>query len=65
MKMTSVGLRWAFNVSGWRPSSQQWIYAAQCIQPEEQERIGKFVFQKDCKSAMVTKIDIYILIYRS
>ena len=48
------GIRWAFRCGVWRPTEEQWTLAAQCIQPEEKTRIGKFVFKKDAKSAMVS-----------
>jgi hypothetical protein len=46
-------LRWAFNFGLWRPTKEEWMLAAQCIQTEEKNRIEKFVFKKDAKSAMV------------
>lgn len=47
-------IRWAFNTSQWNPTVTDWISAGRCIQPEEKERIGKFVFKKDAKSSMVS-----------
>lgn len=47
------GLRWAFNFTNWKPIQAEWMFAAQCIQPEEKERISHFMFQKDAKAAMV------------
>ncbi|CAH1777189.1 unnamed protein product [Owenia fusiformis] len=49
-------LRWAFNCGRWSPSEAEWTMAAQCIQPEEKERIGKFVFKKDAKSSMAGRL---------
>ena len=46
-------IRWAFKFSTWNPTKDQWMLAASIIQPEEKDRIGKFVFKKDAKSAMV------------
>jgi len=46
-------VRWAFNSHRWQPSKEDWIRAAQCLQKEEKDRIGKFVFKKDGKSSMV------------
>lgn len=48
-----TGLRWAFNFTNWKPIQAEWMFAAQCIQPEEKERISHFMFQKDAKAAMV------------
>ncbi len=50
-KMGSV--RWAFRFGNWQPTCEEWTMAARCVQPEEKDRIGKFVFKKDGKSAMV------------
>ena len=46
-------LRWAFKFSSWIPTRDQWMLAGSLVQPEEKLRIGKFVFKKDAKSAMV------------
>ncbi|KAE8295378.1 L-aminoadipate-semialdehyde dehydrogenase-phosphopantetheinyl transferase [Larimichthys crocea] len=46
-------VRWAFRCGSWSPSRSDWLLAARCIQPEERDRIGQFVFAKDAKSAMV------------
>lgn len=46
-------IRWAFRLADWHPSKEQWLIASSCIQAEEKNRIGKFVFQKDVKSALV------------
>lgn len=46
-------IRWAFRCGSWAPSRSDWLLAARCIQREEKERIGQFVFAKDAKSAMV------------
>lgn len=47
------GVRWAFRCGSWSPSRAEWLLAARCVQREERERIGQFVFAKDAKSAMV------------
>lgn len=49
-------VRWAFNVRAWKPTREQWLYALQCVQPEEKERINKFVFTKDAKASMVGRL---------
>ncbi|XP_061775245.1 L-aminoadipate-semialdehyde dehydrogenase-phosphopantetheinyl transferase-like isoform X2 [Nerophis ophidion] len=53
-KMASV--RWAFRCGCWTPSSSEWLFAARCVQQEEKDRIGKFVFAKDAKSAMAGRL---------
>lgn len=47
------GVRWAFRCGSWVPTRSEWTLAARCVQLEEKERIGQFVFAKDAKSAMV------------
>ncbi|XP_048861488.1 L-aminoadipate-semialdehyde dehydrogenase-phosphopantetheinyl transferase-like isoform X2 [Brienomyrus brachyistius] len=48
--------RWAFRCGSWTPSSSQWLFAARCIQREEKERIGRFVFARDAKFAMAGRL---------
>lgn len=47
------GVRWAFSCGTWLPSRAEWLLAMRSIQPEEKERIGKFVFARDAKAALV------------
>ncbi|XP_010785816.1 L-aminoadipate-semialdehyde dehydrogenase-phosphopantetheinyl transferase [Notothenia coriiceps] len=49
-------VRWAFLCGSWRPSRSEWILANRCIQREERDRIGQFVFAKDAKSAMAGRL---------
>ena len=49
-------VRLAVKVRPWMPTQKEWTLAAQCVQPEEKERIGRFVFKKDAKSAMVSQL---------
>lgn len=49
-------VRWAFRCGSWTPSRSDWLFAARCIQPEEKDRIGQFVFAKDAKSAMAGRL---------
>lgn len=51
-EMSSV--RWAFRCGSWTPSRSDWLFASRCVQPEEKDRIGQFLFAKDAKSAMVS-----------
>ena len=55
------GVRWAFRCGKWKPTREQWTLVAQCVQPEEKQRIGRFVFQKDAKSAMVRNINKFVV----
>nr|XP_057936330.1 L-aminoadipate-semialdehyde dehydrogenase-phosphopantetheinyl transferase [Doryrhamphus excisus] len=59
--MTDVGdemasVRWAFRCGSWTPSRSEWLFAARCVQQEEKDRVGKFVFAKDAKSAMAGRL---------
>ncbi|XP_044059501.1 L-aminoadipate-semialdehyde dehydrogenase-phosphopantetheinyl transferase [Siniperca chuatsi] len=49
-------VRWAFRCGSWKPSRSDWLFAARCIQREEKDRIGQFVFVKDAKSAMAGRL---------
>ncbi|XP_034557891.1 L-aminoadipate-semialdehyde dehydrogenase-phosphopantetheinyl transferase [Notolabrus celidotus] len=49
-------VRWAFRCGSWTPSRSEWLFAARCIQREEKDRIGQFVFAKDAKSAMAGRL---------
>lgn len=48
--------RWAFNCRNWNPSESDWLLLSSGIQCEEKERIGKFVFRRDGKSAMAGRL---------
>lgn len=47
------GVRWAFPCAAWRPRREEWLLAARLVQPEEKERIGRFVYARDAKAALV------------
>lgn len=47
------GVRWAFPCAAWRPRRREWLLAARLVQPEEKDRIGRFVFARDAKAALV------------
>ncbi|XP_039986679.1 L-aminoadipate-semialdehyde dehydrogenase-phosphopantetheinyl transferase [Xiphias gladius] len=49
-------VRWAFRCGSWTPSRGDWLFAARCIQKEEKDRIGQFMFAKDAKSAMAGRL---------
>uniref|UniRef100_A0A8C8CCL9 L-aminoadipate-semialdehyde dehydrogenase-phosphopantetheinyl transferase n=1 Tax=Oncorhynchus tshawytscha TaxID=74940 RepID=A0A8C8CCL9_ONCTS len=50
------GVRWAFRCGSWTPSRSEWLLAARCVQREEKQRIGQFMFAKDAKSAMAGRL---------
>lgn len=49
-------VRWAFRCGSWTPSRSDWLLSARCVQREEKDRIGQFVFAKDAKSAMAGRL---------
>ncbi|XP_037232991.1 L-aminoadipate-semialdehyde dehydrogenase-phosphopantetheinyl transferase isoform X3 [Falco rusticolus] len=55
-------VRWAFPCGAWRPCRQEWLLAAQLVQPEEKDRIGQFVFARDAKAALAGRLLIRKLI---
>jgi len=50
------GIRLAFKSGSWKPTRQEWLLGTSCVQPEEKERIMKFVFKKDAKSALIGRL---------
>ncbi|XP_020892507.1 L-aminoadipate-semialdehyde dehydrogenase-phosphopantetheinyl transferase [Exaiptasia diaphana] len=50
------GIRWAYKSEAWKPTKQEWLKALSCVQPEEKERIQKFVFKKDAKSSLIGRL---------
>lgn len=49
-------IRWAFCFSDWKPTVEEWTLAGQSIQSEEKDRINRFVFKRDSKSAMAGRL---------
>ncbi|KAM9318421.1 L-aminoadipate-semialdehyde dehydrogenase-phosphopantetheinyl transferase [Pholidichthys leucotaenia] len=49
-------VRWAFRCGSWTPTRSEWLFAARCIQREEKDRVGQFVFANDAKSAMAGRL---------
>ncbi|TRY81532.1 hypothetical protein DNTS_005816 [Danionella cerebrum] len=56
------GVRWAFRCGSWAPSKTEWTFAARCVQQEEKDRIGQFVFARDAKYAMAGRLLIRKLV---
>uniref|UniRef100_A0A0B7AFW6 L-aminoadipate-semialdehyde dehydrogenase-phosphopantetheinyl transferase n=1 Tax=Arion vulgaris TaxID=1028688 RepID=A0A0B7AFW6_9EUPU len=53
---SSRSVRLAVKARIWNPTQNEWKHAAQCIQIEEKDRIGKFIFKKDAKLAMAGRL---------
>ncbi|XP_020711561.2 L-aminoadipate-semialdehyde dehydrogenase-phosphopantetheinyl transferase [Athalia rosae] len=54
--MAKSGVRWAFNWHQWNPSEAEFARSISCIQVEEKERIGRFVFKKDARASLVGRL---------
>ncbi|KAJ8687177.1 hypothetical protein QAD02_022971 [Eretmocerus hayati] len=52
----AASVRWAFNFGKWEPSEQEFLFASSCLQLEEKNRIGKFVFKKDVKASLTGRL---------
>lgn len=55
-KQMSMSIRWAFCTKKWSPTKSEWMCGLSCTQEEERERIMKFVYKKDAKSALVGRL---------
>lgn len=49
-------VRWVFDVSKWRPTGAEWLFALSCVQEEERQRITRFAFKRDAKSSLVGRL---------
>lgn len=54
--MSATRVRWCFNFNSWNPSAAELLFATSCIQVEEKERIGRFVFKKDFKASLIGRL---------
>lgn len=51
-------IRWVFDFESWQPTESQWLLATACIQEEEMERIGQFMFKRDAKASLAGRLMI-------
>ncbi|CAK9811655.1 L-aminoadipate-semialdehyde dehydrogenase-phosphopantetheinyl transferase [Anthophora plagiata] len=49
-------VRWAFNWKEWNLGEKDFAYAISCIQLEEKERLGRFMFRKDVRASLVGRL---------
>lgn len=54
--MSNNSARWAFNFTKWSPTYNDLLQSTACIQQEEKQRIGRFVFKKDFKSSLIGRL---------
>lgn len=52
MSIVNGHARWAFDFISWKPSLQELKAAVSLIQPEEKQRLAKFMFQEDFKASL-------------
>jgi len=57
--------RFYFNSEKWNPTREQWLAATRCITTKELERIHRFVFQRDAKSALVGQLLIRFILSKA
>lgn len=49
-------VRWAFDLASWRPTLSDLMLATACIQPEEKQRLAKFVFRDDFNASLIGRL---------
>lgn len=54
--MSASRVRWYFNFNTWNPTAGELLFATSCIQKEEKERIGRFVYKKDFKASLIGRL---------
>ncbi|XP_023289265.1 L-aminoadipate-semialdehyde dehydrogenase-phosphopantetheinyl transferase [Orussus abietinus] len=54
--MSHTSIRWAFNWASWQPTEKELLHAISCLQLEEKERIGRFVFRKDARASLIGRL---------
>ncbi|XP_063376940.1 L-aminoadipate-semialdehyde dehydrogenase-phosphopantetheinyl transferase [Cydia fagiglandana] len=55
-KMADFNIRWAFNIKSWTPTYNEILSASSYVQPEEKERLDRFVYQDDVKSSLIGRL---------
>lgn len=61
--MANKSVRWAFNFANWQPTTADILAATSCIQPEEKERIMKFVYKRDFKASLIGRLLMRKFVY--
>lgn len=56
MSIVNGHARWAFDFRSWKPSLQDLKIAISLIQPEEKQRLSRFVFQEDFKASLCGRL---------
>lgn len=55
-RSTACALRWFADVSAWEPGSQTWRDAMQLLPPHEQDKVARFLFAKDQRLALASRV---------
>lgn len=56
MSILNGHARWAFDLAAWRPTLTDLLLASACVQIEEKERLGKFVFRNDFEASLIGRL---------
>lgn len=56
MSIKNGHIRWVFDLKSWRCTFNELELATACIQPEEKERLEKFVFLDDFKASIIGRL---------
>lgn len=51
-------VKWYFDCHNWRPTKEQWIKSMSCVEKVERDRINRYVYKEDCKTALIGQIMI-------
>lgn len=52
----SQSVRWAFKWKDWNPTEKELAHAISCVQLEEKERLGRYVFRKDFRASLAGRL---------
>lgn len=56
MSLRNGHARWAFDLSMWRPTIGDLQRAIVCVQPEERDRLAKFMFRDDFNASLIGRL---------
>lgn len=56
MSIRNGHIRWAFNLSNWRPTLPELLTATSCIQQEEKLRLSAFMFRDDFDASIIGRL---------
>lgn len=56
LRMTKTSARWSFNWAEWSPTENDYRRAVSCVQLDEKERLGRFVYRKDARASLVGRL---------